>query len=304
MAKTIIIGMSGGVDSAAAAGILLREGWDARGVFLIMQEKSRQAENENDARKIAKKLGVPFQTMNISSLFEQKVLLPFVQEYLNGRTPNPCILCNPGVKLHSLMEEAKRIGAEKVATGHYVKVEFDESRNRWILKRAEDKKKDQSYFLAGLSQEALSMLVAPLGNLTKEDAIRIAKDLDLDLAVERPSSQEICFIAGNYREFLQSRLEVKSRNKPGDIVDAQGRILGRSKGLAHYTIGQREGLGISSPYPLYVIELDPTLNRIIVGKKEETYSQSLRAGDLNWVALEDLKEEIRADVQIRYRKKA
>lgn len=148
------------------------------------------------------------------------------------------------------------------------------------------------------------MLVAPLGNLTKEDAIRIAKDLDLDLAVERPSSQEICFIAGNYREFLQSRLEVKSRNKPGDIVDAQGRILGRSKGLAHYTIGQREGLGISSPYPLYVIELDPTLNRIIVGKKEETYSQSLRAGDLNWVALEDLKEEIRADVQIRYRKKA
>lgn len=304
MRKTIIIGMSGGVDSSTVAGLLLRDGWDVRGLFLVLQEKTRQAENEKDARETAKQLGIPFQTLNISSIFENKVLLPFIQEYINGRTPNPCILCNPLVKLHSLIEEANRIGAEKVATGHYVKVEFDESLNRWVLKRAKDKKKDQSYFLAGLSRESLSRFIAPLGDLTKEETIQMAKDLNLHRAVQRPSSQEICFITGNYREFIQYRPEAKSRITPGDIVDTQGRIIGRHNGLAYYTIGQREGLRISSPHPLYVVKLDPIRNRIIVGKKEETFSQTLRAGNLNWIALEVLKEEIRAEVQIRYRKQA
>jgi tRNA-specific 2-thiouridylase len=304
MGKSIVVGMSGGVDSSAAAGLLLEEGWDVRGVFLLLQEKTRQAENETDARNSAAQLGIPFQTLNISSLFEDKVLLPFLHEYQNGRTPNPCILCNPLVKLHSLIEEAKRIGAEKVATGHYVNAGFDESRKRWILWRAKDKIKDQSYFLSGLSQEALSMFITPLGNLTKEETIQIAKDLNLHRAVQRPSSQEICFITGNYREFMQSRSEVKDRIIPGDIVDTQGGILGRHNGLAYYTIGQREGLGISSPHPLYVLKLDPIRNCIIAGKKEETFSRTLQAGNLNWIAIEGLKEEISAEVQIRYRKKA
>ena len=304
MPKTIIVGMSGGVDSSVTAGLLLRQGWDVRGVFFILQGESRQASNAEDARRSAEQLGIQFHSLNISSHFKKSVLDPFVEEYLLGRTPNPCILCNPMVKFHTLVYEAKKIGADKIATGHYVRTGFDEHQGRWFIRRAKDNARDQSYFLSRLSQEQISSFIAPMGEYTKDQVCQIAAEMGFPHLLNKPSSQEICFIAGNYRDFLKSRPEVRDHLKPGDIVDKNGNVLGRHKGLAFYTIGQREGLGIAHPHPLYVISIVPEKNRIVVGSKEDTFSSRLHAEDMNWVAIDGLKEEIRCGIQIRYRKRA
>jgi len=304
MPKTIIVGMSGGVDSSVTAGLLIRQGWDVRGVFLVLQEESRQAANAEDARRSAEKLGIPFHILNISSHFKKTVLDPFVGEYLKGRTPNPCILCNPMVKFHALLEEAKKTGADKIGTGHFVGTGFDKERGRWFIRRAKDNLRDQSYFLSRLSQEQISSFIAPMGEYTKKEVYEIAAEMGFPHLLKKPSSQEICFIAGNYRDFLKGRPEVRDHLKAGDIVDKNGNVLGRHKGLAFYTIGQREGLGIAHPHPLYVIALIPEKNQIVVGSKEDTFSSRLRAEMMNWVAIEGLAEEIRCEAQIRYRKKA
>jgi len=292
------------VDSSVTAGLLLQSGWDVHGVFLVIMKESRQEKNSQDARSVAESLGIPFRIVDISSRFEEQVLNPFVREYLNGRTPNPCILCNPLIKFHTLVEEAKSVGGNRIATGHYARVEYDSTRERRILKRGRDLRRDQSYFLSRLSQEQIAFYLAPLGEYTKEQVYELARDMGFPHLAEKPSSQEICFIAGNYRDFLKSRPEVRDHLKPGDIVDKNGNVLGRHKGLAFYTIGQREGLGIAHPHPLYVISIVPEKNRIVVGSKEDTFSSRLHAEDMNWVAIDGLKEEIRCGIQIRYRKRA
>jgi len=298
----IVVGLSGGVDSATTAVLLRNAGWDVTGVHLrlLKEPDPHLQKNEIDARAIAEHLGIPFITRDVSGQFENYVLNYFIREYLSGRTPNPCIFCNPLIKFRSLLDVACEAGADKIATGHYVRVKYDHHFRRHIISRGTDPKRDQSYFLALLTQEALAHFVAPLGEMSKDDVKRIARRFGLK-AVERPTSQEICFVTGNYREFLKKFHEVRERLQPGDITDTRGKLLGRHKGLAYYTIGQREGLGISAPHPLYVVRLENKTNRVIVGEKSETFSSSMSVCKINWIALKGLRRERRAGVQIRYR---
>ena len=301
----IVVGLSGGVDSATAAALLCDAGWDVTGVHLhlLKETDSHLQKNEIDACAVAKYLGIPFITWDVSERFEKEVLNYFIREYLSGRTPNPCIFCNPLIKFRSLLDVARETGAEKIATGHYVRVNYDHHFTRYIIRRGADPRRDQSYFLALLTQEELAPFVAPLGEMSKDEVKHIARRFGLK-AAERPPSQEICFVTGDYREFLEKSPEVRERLQHGDIIDTRGRLLGRHKGLACYTIGQREGLGISAPHPLYVVRLENKTNRVVVGDKSETFSTRMRVCKINWIALEELRRELRAEVQIRYRHRA
>ncbi len=291
------------MDSSVAAALLVRDGWDVCGVRLSMLANPfgrGPARDEADARKVAEKLGIPFRIVDVSEQFDAQIVKPFIEEYLIGRTPNPCVLCNPQIKFGVLMNEARRIGAKFIATGHYAHTGFDEGRGRWFLKRACALTKDQSYFLARLTQKQIAAFVTPLGNLTKNEVLHIAQELGIKIA-QKPSSQEICFVPQDYAEFIKTRPEVKGRLRPGEIVDAGGQVLGQHRGIAFYTVGQRRGLGISHTHPLYVVRIDADKNRIIVGEKARTFSSGLVAENLNWVAIDGLKSERRALVQIRYR---
>ena len=289
----VVVAMSGGVDSSVAAAILREQGCDVHGVTLRMHAGSDSAAEE--ARRVADQLGIAHEVRDCTEVFEREIIEYFVAEYLEGRTPNPCVRCNPLIKFGSLFALAEEIGADLVATGHYARVE--RRNGRMTLRRAQWLPKDQSYALAGLSQEQLSRAVFPLGSTRKEETRERARALGLASA-EGAESQEICFIPCNdYRVFIAARVGPPT---PGAILSTKGEVLGQHSGLLNYTVGQRRGLGISDPRPHYVVALDPRRNAVIVGHDEDTLRDTLETGPVNWVGLAPQTEPFACMAQIRY----
>ncbi len=320
---TIAVAMSGGVDSSTVAAILAQSGDGTTVVGLTLQlwDQTRLAgkhgipdapkagrccslDDVYDARRVAEHLGIPYYVVNQQERFEADVVRPFVSEYLAGRTPIPCSLCNNHLKFDALLQTARSIGANRIATGHYAINEFDPVRNRWILKRPADRAKDQTYFLFGLTQEQLAHTLFPLGAITKPEVRAAARSAGLALA-EKPDSQEICFIpGGDYKQFLTAYLEEQGEQMPetaGELVASSGEVLGRHDGISSFTVGQRKGLGVSSPSPLYVLNIDPASNRVTVGADEELATLTLRARQLNWISIAALTEPMRVQIKIRHR---
>ena len=303
----VAVAMSGGVDSSVAAALLKEKGYEVIGVTMkvwdgetLPTNGTRHAcygpgeeEDLEDARKVAQVLGIPLNIFNLRQEYKIEVLDYFCHEYLSGRTPNPCIRCNRRVKFDALLSKARDTGIEfdYFATGHYARVEHDESRSRYLLKKAKDMVKDQSYFLFALSQEQLSNSLFPLGNHTKEEVRKMARDLELGID-DKPESQD--FFAGDYSSLLGKVA------RPGPILNKEGEILGEHRGIPFYTIGQRKGLGISSKEPLYVTAIDQRKNVIVVGPKEEVYGDELVAMELNWIAIQELSRPVDLKAKIRY----
>jgi tRNA-specific 2-thiouridylase len=333
--------MSGGVDSSTAAALLKNQGHDLVGFSMQLWNQRRinvgpdgeplpsrccSLDDLYDARVVASKLGFPFYVVNLENEFERDVVRPFVTKYLNGLTPSPCVACNSFLKFDKLVELARTADAVKVATGHYARVKFDEGRGRWLLLRAVNRAKDQSYFLFELTQEQLSYAMFPLGEMTKEEVRAIAAAAGLPTA-QKPESQEICFIPdGNYARFIERYLEEDRENRasendlpvinqtmvqiggldapelsPGEIVTTAGEVIGRHQGIHRYTVGQRRGIGVSSPDPLYVVQVDARNNRVVVGSSDDLLKQEMTVERVNWIAIEDLVEPIRVAVKIRSR---
>jgi tRNA-uridine 2-sulfurtransferase len=318
---TIAVAMSGGVDSSAAAAILAHSGVSVVGLTLHLWDQTRLAgkhgipdapkagrccsiDDVYDARRVAEDLGIPYYVINQEDRFERDVVRPFVDEYLAGRTPIPCSLCNNHIKFDQLLKTARSIGAERIATGHYAVNEYDEKRGRWILKRPADRAKDQTYFLFGLTQEQLSRTLFPLGHMTKPEVRESARQHGLRLA-EKPDSQEICFIpGGDYKQFLTAYLEEQGEAMPetaGELVAASGEVMGRHEGISNFTVGQRKGLGVASPSPLYVLNIDPASHRVTVGADAELATRTLRARQLNWISIAELTGPMRVRAKIRHR---
>jgi tRNA-specific 2-thiouridylase len=319
--STIAVAMSGGVDSSTAAAILARGDHTVVGLTLHLWDQTRLAgkhgipdspragrccslDDVYDARKVAEHLGIPYYVVNQEERFEHDVVQPFVEEYLAGRTPIPCSLCNNHLKFDQLLKTARSIGAGAIATGHYAVNEFDERRGRWILKRPKDLAKDQTYFLFGLTQEQLAHTLFPLGRMTKPEVREAARQHGLRLA-EKPDSQEICFISGgDYKQFLTAYLEEQGRAMPetaGEMVASNGEVIGRHEGISNFTVGQRKGLKVASPSPLYVLNIDPANHRVTVGADAELATRTLRARHLNWISIPELTAPMRVRAKIRHR---
>ncbi len=308
--KKVLIGMSGGVDSSVAAS-LLKKRYEVVGVHLnlgsvpegLLPRRACALNAEESARSVASKLGFPFYSLDLKREFEKRVIDYFTREYSKGRTPNPCVVCNREIKFKALLKKAKELKADYVATGHYAKVTYNKRRKRYLLKKGRDRKKDQSYVLCALDQKQLRSILFPLGNLTKEEVRERARKLRI---YNRPSSQEICFVPDtDYRRFLRTRINTKkehesTRMREGLIVDREGKVLGRHKGIAFYTVGQRRGLGIALGKPLYVVAIDSDKDVIVVGSEEEILKGELIARDINWIAIDGLKRPRKVKAKIRY----
>ena len=293
MKKKVVVGISGGVDSSVAA-FLLKKKYEVVGVHLNLGCALNTAK---PARSMASKLDIPFYALNLKKEFGKKVIDYFIREYSKGHTPNPCVVCNKKIKFKALLKKAKELKADYVATGHYAKVVYNKKRKRYLLKKGKDRKKDQSYVLCGLDQKQLGHTLFPLANFTKEEVKEKAKELGV---YHRPASQEICFVPNtDYHGFLKKRMST-DRLKKGLIVDREGEVLGKHKGIAFYTIGQRRGLGITTGKPLYVIAIDSDKDVIVVGSEEEILKDELIARDVNWVAIDRLKKPIKVRAKIRY----
>jgi tRNA-specific 2-thiouridylase len=315
--------MSGGVDSSTVAAILARSAESASVVGLTLQlwDQTRLAgkhgipdapkagrccslDDVYDARRVAEQLEIPYYVVNQEERFERDVVRPFVDEYLAGRTPIPCSLCNNHLKFDQLLKTARSIGAQYIATGHYAVNEFDEHRGRWILKRPADLAKDQTYFLFGLTQDQLAHTLFPLGHMTKPEVREVARKNGLRLA-EKPDSQEICFIpGGDYKQFLAAYLEEQGEEVPetaGELVTSTGDVIGQHEGIFNFTVGQRKGLGVASQNPLYVLNIDPTSHRVTVGADAELATNTLRARRLNWISIPALAGPMRVRIKIRHR---
>ena len=287
----VAVALSGGVDSTAAA-ILLREMGHA--VFGVTMRVT--ADPKEEAAAVAAALGIEHHIIDLRSEFQEAVIKPFVAAYLSGRTPNPCVICNPRVKFGLLLQRALALGAEFFATGHYARVWQDPSTGRYLLARGLDPKKDQSYFLYALTQEQLRRLLFPLGTKTKEQTRALVRAYGLRVAPQE--SQEICFIPGNdYRAFL---LQTAGPPRPGPILDLKGKVIGEHRGLPYYTVGQRRGLGIAAGYPLYVIAVDPVRNALVVGPEKFLYRDECSATDVNFIPFAGLTESLRVTVKVRH----
>lgn len=290
--------MSGGVDSSVTAGLLVEQGYDVVGVSLRLWEGGRlgprNCSDHHGAKDVAASLGVPHRVLDQRAAFRRRVVEPFADVYAHGRTPNPCIACNRDFKLGTLMEWADSQGIARVATGHYARVE--RNREGVSLWRASDRNKDQSYFLFALSRDQLERTIFPLGSLTKHEVRSKARDLGLTVA-DRVESQDICF--GDHRALVKSLVKTGALGG-GEIVDATGRVLGHHEGIHRFTVGQRKGLGIAAPVPLYVCKIDPANNRLVVGPKEELHCQGFTASSMNWID-DPARRDLEAEVQIRYR---
>ncbi len=318
--KTIAVAMSGGVDSSAVAAMLRAEGRSIIGLTMQLWNQRRLAGHEGmpeavtgrccslddvyDARRVAEAIGIPYYVVNQEDRFEEEVVRPFVQEYLSGRTPIPCSLCNNHLKFDQLITVARQIGADLLATGHYARVEFDEVSGRWLLKRPADASKDQTYFLFGLTQEQLSRTIFPLGNLTKPEVRALARQRGLALA-EKPDSQEICFVpGGDYKKFLDAYLAEQGESLPdtsGELVTTDGTVVGEHTGIHNFTVGQRKGLGIATGSPLYVIQIKGDARQVVVGASEDLYTRTLTARRVNLISVPSIDEPMRVAVKIRHR---
>jgi tRNA-specific 2-thiouridylase len=340
-AATIAVAMSGGVDSSAVAAMLRAEGHAVVGLTLQLWNQRRLAGHEGmpenvrgrccslddvyDARAVAEHLGIPYYLVNQEARFEAEVVRPFVSEYLAGRTPIPCTLCNNHLKFDALLLTARQIGAERIATGHYARNRYDPARDRWILSRPADRTKDQTYFLFGLTQDQLSRTLFPLGEMEKPAVRTMAAEAGLALA-QKPDSQEICFIpGGDYSVFLRAYLDDQNEELPdsaGELVTSTGEVVGSHAGIHAFTVGQRKGLGNireqgtgsreqrsgngaanGNTAPHYVLAIHPDSHRVTVGADDELYSPNLRANRLNWISIASLApgEEVRAQIKIRHR---
>ena len=311
MKKKVVVGMSGGVDSSVAACLLKEQGYDVIGVTMqIWQEEDEFVQEENggccglsavdDARRVAQMIGIPHYVMNFRKDFKDKVIDYFCEEYLNARTPNPCIACNRYVKWESLLKRCLDIGADYIATGHYSQITKLDN-GRYALKCSKTQKKDQTYALYNLTQNQLSKTLMPIGAYTKDEVRQIAEEIGL-LVANKPDSQDICFVPdGDYTAFIE-RI-TKNKPRPGKFIHQNGQVLGTHQGLIHYTIGQRKGLGIAYEYPLYVIDKDIASNTVILGPNDALFQKALLAENCNLIAIDKLEAPLRVTAKTRYRQK-
>ena len=307
----VVVGMSGGVDSSVAAWLLKEQGYEVIGVTMqIWQDEDNEVQEENggccglsavdDARRVASSIGIPYYVMNFKQEFQKNVIDYFTEEYLNGRTPNPRIACNRYVKWEALLKRSISIGADFIATGHYARVE-QLSNGRYALRRSATAAKDQTYALYNLTQEQLKRTLMPVGEYTKEEVRVIAEKIGL-LVADKPDSQDICFVQdGNYAAFIEEHTGKKASE--GNFVTSDGTVIGRHKGIIHYTVGQRKGLGLALGYPAFVLEIRPETNEVVIGTYEESLTTVVRAKQLNFMSVEDLKEPLRVFAKIRYNHK-
>lgn len=304
--KKVVVGMSGGVDSSVAAYLLKKQGYDVIGITMqIWQEDKEYEEREggccslsavDDARRVCEKLDIPFYVLNFRDSFKENVIKYFVQEYIDGKTPNPCIACNKHLKFDELLRKARGIGAEYVATGHYAKIE--ERDGRYLLIRSDDDRKDQTYALYNFTQDQLAHTLMPCGEYTKDKIREIAKEIGLAVH-NKKDSEEICFISDNdHGRFIKE--ERPGEVKPGNFVDSKGNILGKHKGIVYYTIGQRKGLGIALGKPVFVTDIRPETNEVVLGSEETIFNTDLIAKDVNFIPFDKLNGEMNVQAKVRY----
>lgn len=295
------VGMSGGVDSTVAAAILLEKGYDVIGMTMTLfpaEDHPCSDESVNDAQRMADKLGIPHHVIPLHKPFRKHVVEYFISEYANGRTPNPCAMCNPAIKFGKLLEKANELGAEVLGTGHYAIVSKDAVSGRYHLKRGREHGKDQSYFLGRLSQDALSRTLFPVGTFPKKKIRELARRLDLDVH-EKTESQDVCFLPDvGVAQFIEN--EVGHPLEPGPIINQEGEVLGQHQGITGYTIGQRKGLGIALGKPVYVTRIDAGTHTIVVGDEDELYHNACKVSDPNWIAVDGLAGSREVQVRIRY----